>query len=153
MIKQFLGKMGVDCKGEEWKTMKKEWKMNNPWKFSNGENRCGKGQHKLQRAVIVSKPEDVIECVPGSVVIADLKIKNNTHWNWKKGIFLGMDESIDIVGMPIEVVHMPIDMIDVKAMETFDLSVPIQIAENAIVSDKVFEVLLRFRGPKGGEFG
>ena len=102
---------------------------------------------------IVSKPEDVIECVPGSVVIADLKIKNNTHWNWKKGIFLGMDESIDIVGMPIEVVHMPIDMIDVKAMETFDLSVPIQIAENAIAGDNVFEVLLRFRGPKGGEFG
>jgi len=24
MIKQFLGKMGVDCKGEEWKTMKEE---------------------------------------------------------------------------------------------------------------------------------
>jgi len=153
MIKHFLGKLGVDCEGEEWKTMKEKCKMNNPWKFSNGENRCGKGQHKLQRAVIVSKPEDAIECVPGSVVIADLKIKNNTHWNWKKGIFLGMDDSIDIVGMPIEVVHMPIDMIDVKAMETFDLSVPIQIAENAIASENVFEVLLRFRGPKGGEFG
>jgi len=24
MIKQFLGKMGVECKGEEWKTMKEE---------------------------------------------------------------------------------------------------------------------------------
>lgn len=95
----------------------------------------------------------MIECVPGSVVIADLKIKNNTHWGWKQGVFLGMDESTDIAGMPIEVVHLPIDMIDVKGMDTFDLSVPIQVADNAIVTDHVFEVKLRFRGPKGGEFG
>jgi hypothetical protein len=107
----------------------------------------------MQRAVIINKPEDVLECMPGQVILPELKIKNNTHWNWKQGVFLGMDESMELTGMPIEVVHLPIDMIDVKAQETFDLCVPIQIADNAIVSDHVFELTLRFRGPKGGEFG
>jgi len=163
MISDFLGKMGVDCKeGEipwaELTKMKEEYCKNfkgeNSWRFAGGEGRCGgKGKHKMQRAVIVSKPEEVLECMPGQVILPDLKIKNNTHWGWKAGVFLGMDESMELTGMPIEVVHLPIDMIEVKGMETFDLTVPIQVAENAIVSDHVFELKLRFRGPKGGEFG
>ena len=164
MMKGFLGKMGVECKDGEipWgklKEMKEEFMKNNncgenSWKFAGGEGRCGgKGAHKMKRAVIVSKPEEVLECVPGSVILPELKIKNNTHWGWKQGVFLGMDESMELTGMPIEIVHLPIDMIEVKGMETFDLSVPIQVAENAIVSDHIFEFTLRFRGPKGGEFG
>lgn len=60
---------------------------------------------------------------------------------------------MELTGMPIEVVHLPIDMIEVKAKETFELCVPIQIPDNAIVSDHIFELTLRFRGPKGGQFG
>jgi len=38
-------------------------------------------------------------------------------------------------------------------MESFVLEVPIQIIDSAIISDKVYDFSLRFRGPKGGEFG
>lgn len=146
MIGGFLEKMGVDCKGE------------NPWKFMDG-NRAnghcqGKGQgiHKMKRATVVSNPDIVLECQPGQVVLHDIEIKNNTHWAWKQGVFLGMDESTDIAGMPIEVVNVPVDT-KVEAMETLKMSVPITVAENAFVTEQVFEFKLRFRGPHGNEFG
>jgi hypothetical protein len=40
-------------------------------------------------------------------------VKNATHWAWKHGVFLGMDESVDLKKMPIELVNQPIDF-DVK---------------------------------------
>jgi uncharacterized CHY-type Zn-finger protein len=146
MIGGFLEKMGVDCKGE------------NPWKFMDGARaggHChGKGQgiHKMKRATVVSNPDTVLECQPGQVVLHDIEIKNNTHWAWKQGVFLGMDESTDIAGMPIEVVNVPVDS-KVDAMETLKMSVPITVAENAFITDQVFEFKLRFRGPHGNEFG
>jgi ribosome assembly protein YihI (activator of Der GTPase) len=54
--------------------------------------------------------------------------------------------------MPIEVVHIQIDK-KVEAMENLKLEVPITVADNANATGEVFECKLRFRGPKGGEFG
>jgi hypothetical protein len=87
------------------------------------------------------------------VILVDVQIKNNTHWGWKKGVFLGMDESNEISGMPIEIVHVPMDDFDVKAMENFTVTIPIQVVDNAFPSDQVFAFTLRFRGPHGSEFG
>lgn len=116
--------------------MKKEWK----------------GDYKQKRAEIISNPDVVLECKPGQVVLHDIEVKNNTHWGWKKGVFLGMDDSVEIAGMPIEVINMPIDN-KLEAMETLKLQVPITVVDDAIPCDNVFEFKLRFRGPKGGEIG
>jgi len=105
----------------------------------------------MKRATVVSNPDAVLECQPGQVVLHDIEIKNNTHWAWKQGVFLGMDETTDIAGMPIEVVNVPVDS-KVEAMETLKMSVPLTVAENAFVTDQVFEFKLRFRGPHGNEF-
>ena len=88
MVGDFLQKMGVDSK------------CKNPWKNE------GKG-HKEQRAVIVNQPS-LLEGTPGTILLPSIEVKNNTHWGWKQGVFLGMDDEFDIEGMPIEVVHIPI---------------------------------------------
>jgi hypothetical protein len=125
----------------------------NPWAFADGEKRCGfgKGMYKLKRAVLVNKPE-TLEALPGSVAIAEIEVKNCTHWGWKQGVFLGMDEDQNIEGMPIEVVHLPIDQ-ELKSFEVLKMSVPITVCADAFPSDEPFQCTLRFRGPKGNEFG
>lgn len=137
MIGGFLNKMGIDtqelrghhCPRGEWK---------------------GKGEYKLRRAQIISNPDNELVCLPGTVVLHDIEIKNNTHWGWKKDCTLGLDSSIEQSDMPIELVNIPMDQI-VCAMETFKMTVPITVNEDAKAG--LFEFKLRFRGPKGGEFG
>lgn len=150
MVSGFLEKMGVECKDGEipWekiKEMKKEF-----CKGMKNQGCHGKGQYKLQRAVLLSKHDVVIECQPGQVIFPVIEVKNNTHWGWKKGCFIGLDETMELTSIPIEVVHQPIDQ-DVKAMETAKFTVMVKIADNAFASEST--VLLRFRGPNGGEFG
>merc|ERR1719454_93420 len=138
MVGGFCEKMGVTK--DQMRDMKHEWKKG-----------C-KGEYKQKRAELVSNPDVILECLPGQVVFHDIEIKNNTHWGWKQGVFLGMDETVEIAGMPIEVVNMPIDE-KVEAQETFKLTVPITVVDDAIAGDHVFDFKLRFRGPKGGEIG
>ena len=107
--------------------------------------------YKQKRAVLVNKPE-TLEALPGSVAIAEIEVKNCTHWGWKQGVFLGMDENQNIEGMPIEVVHLPVDQ-ELKSFEVLKMSVPITVCANAFPSDEPFKCTLRFRGPKGNEFG
>lgn len=134
MVGGFLDKMGFD---------KSEWK---------GHHGHQKGEYKKKRAVIVSNPDTVLECRPGCVVLHDIEVKNNTHWGWKQGVFLGMDSSIEQTNMPIEVVQVPVES-KVEAMQNLKMSVPITVLDSAKPSDEVFEFALRFRGPKGGEIG
>jgi hypothetical protein len=139
-IKDFIKSMKDNCEQRK-----------NEWGFANGHNRCKGGEkHKLKRALILSKPE-LLEGYPGTVVLAEIEVKNDTHWGWKQGVFLGMDEGVDIEGMPIHVVHLPIDR-EVKGQETFKLTVPITIVDHALIGQE-FEFKLCFRGPKGGMFG
>lgn len=105
MVGTFLEKMGVECKDgqnpfEKINEIKKEF-----CKGMRKEGCHGKGQYKLQRAVLVSKNDEVIECQPGQVIFPVIEIKNNTHWGWKKGVFLGMDDTMELAGLPFEVVH------------------------------------------------
>lgn len=78
MIKNFITKMGGDPQDLEnfIATHKKE--------------NCGK--HKLKRAVILKKPEDVIEATPGKCVIVEIEALNDTHWPWKAGCMITLDD-------------------------------------------------------------
>jgi hypothetical protein len=76
----------------------------------------------------------VLEGQPGTILMPTIEIKNATHWSWKQGVFLGVDESANFTKMFIELVHQPIDF-EVKGQETFKLTVPIQITANAQDSD------------------
>lgn len=65
----------------------------------------------MKRAVIVSNPAVVLECMPGCVALHDIEIKNNTHWGWKKGVFLGIDtETLEAhTDLPIESINIPVE--------------------------------------------
>ena len=93
-----------------------------------------------------------MEGFPGSTLTAEIEVKNNTHHPWKQGVFLGMDSSSDLVGLPIEVVNMLIPN-EVKPFETVKLSIPLQICSNVVHSNEAHEVKLRFRCPRGCEIG
>lgn len=81
MVNGFLEKMGLDP--EVVKEQVKEHFRNgqNPWQFANGE-RCG-GQWKNKRAIIVTKPTDVLEACVGQVLFPTIEVRNATHWPWK----------------------------------------------------------------------
>lgn len=98
MVGGFLNKMGLD---------KQDWNQGKDWCHKGEWN--GKGDYKLRRAVIVSNPDVVLECQPGCVVLHDIQVKNNTHWGWKKGVFLGLDSSVEQKDMPIELINIPVD--------------------------------------------
>lgn len=63
-----------------------------------------------------------------------------------------MADSVEMEAMPCEPIMMPMDK-PLNHMETVTLNVPVKIHEHAIASDKVFELPLTFRGPKGNGFG
>jgi hypothetical protein len=145
MVTDFMGKMGV--------TVPEELQQE-AWSFMGGK-RCGMGGEKpwkKKRAVVVSKPEGILEACPGQMLLPAIQIRNGTHWSWKQGVFLGMDESVELANLPIEVVNVPIDF-EVKGQETFKLSLPIKVHEHSIPSDEVIEFTLAFRGPNGNKFG
>lgn len=117
MVSKFYEKMGVSTTTDE--------KVPNPWAFGNGEGRGqGCGGKKQKRAMLISKPSETLEGQPGTILMPTIEVKNATHWGWKQGVFLGVDESVDLQKMPIEVVHQPIDF-PVQGQETFKLTVPI----------------------------
>jgi len=149
MVGGFCNKMGFDK--QEWQGCKGG--RGGPGGRFQGWHGCkeGKGEHKFKRAEIVSNPDTVLEVNRGCVVLHDIEVKNNTHWAWKQGICLGLDSSIEQVGMPIENVNLPIDT-KVEAMETLKVTVPIAVLETAEPCE-LYEFKLRFRGPKGGEIG
>lgn len=78
MVNGFLEKMGVDLDVEKIT----ETCGKNPWAFANGD-RCGANRHKQKRALLVARPEDVLEATIGQTLFVKIQIKNGTHWPWK----------------------------------------------------------------------
>lgn len=148
MVNGFMEKMGMTIPEE----MQKE-----AWAFMGGK-RCGGGAWKgekpwkKKRAIVVSKPDAVLEACPGQMLLPSVEILNGTCWPWKQGVFLGMDESVELANLPVEVVNVPIDF-EVKGQETFKLSVPIKVHEHSLPSDEPLDFVLVFRGPNGNKFG
>lgn len=78
MVNGFLEKMGVDLDVEKIA----ETCGKNPWAFANGD-RCGGNKHKQKRALLVTRPEDVLEATIGQTLFVKIQIRNGTHWPWK----------------------------------------------------------------------
>jgi hypothetical protein len=149
MAAEFMTKMGMTVP-EDMENMP------NPWAFMNGKRfECGPRGEKpwnKKRAIVVSQPTDVLEACPGQTLLPAISIKNGAHWAWKTGVFLGMEDSVELANLPIEVVNVPITF-KTEAMETFKMNVPIKIHESAVASDDVHKFALTFRGPNGNQFG
>jgi|DEB19_MinimDraft_2_1074335.scaffolds.fasta_scaffold57591_2 hypothetical protein len=147
MVNKFMEKLGAEMPEGAEEAMKKAQE----WGF--GGARCGGGgAWKKQRALLISKPNGVLEASPGQMLLPSIEMKNGTAWAWKQGCFLGMDESVDIAALPIEVVNVPINF-DVKGHETFKIQVPIKVLDIMIPDKTEYEFSLCFRGPNGNQFG
>lgn len=68
------------------------------------------GQWKQKRAICWTKTtENVIDIQPGMTLFPEVWIQNGTHWPWKSGCFLGMDDGQpEDTMLPIEMVNVPI---------------------------------------------
>lgn len=130
--------------GDDWHQMKKEWRNQH----------CGdfKGGFKMRRAVLMKKIEEEIQCMPGCVQLLEIEVQNQTNWPWKQGCFLSLASEVDQDTMPIELINVPVDQ-KVDANQTYKITVPICVLESAKPTDGLYEFSLRFRGPKGSEFG
>lgn len=62
-----------------------------------------------QRAVIQKKPESVLEGCPGTALIEDIEILNDTFWPWKRGCVLTLHEEQSFTECPIEIINVPIE--------------------------------------------
>ena len=152
MVTEFLISMGMTIPEEMKETLAF---MGGKKCGGTGEKRCGdRGEKpwKKKRAVVVSLPNEVLEAQPGQTLLAAIEMKNGTNKPWKEGVILGLDDSVDLTKLPIEVVNVPITF-EVKGQESFKLSVPIKVHDHALVSEEPFEITLVFRGPKGNKFG
>ena len=74
-------------------------------------NKANKTRNYMQkRAVIVKKPDSVIEAAAGQKMLTEIEILNDTFWPWKQGCTIALaDQQDDVV--PIELNHTSIDMI------------------------------------------
>jgi len=148
MFQQFMDKLGKgEFNAEELKAKFSE-QCNQNWNNFNG-----KQPWKEARAICKQKPEDVIDIAPGMTLFADLVVLNDTFWPWKPGCTLTLSDEQTEEQMPIEIFTLPISQ-EVKGKETASFQVPLTMAPYMVAdSEKVYEVRLSFRGPKGQTFG
>ena len=107
---------------------------------------------KLKRAKILSMPKDQLEVYPGQLLMVPIEVRNDTQWPWKENVFLGMGDSAELTDLPCDPIFLQIDK-QLKPGEVLKIEVPVQIYGHALASDKVHDVTLNFRGPKGNTFG
>lgn len=107
---------------------------------------------KEKRAMIISKPEDVFEAIPGQCIITEVEVLNDTFWPWKQGCQITLDDQQTEDILPVEVFNIPVEK-EVKGKHQEKFEVPLSIPEHMVSSDKVYEIFLTFRGPKGNPFG
>jgi len=169
MLNQFMGSMGKGGDGnfnpEEFgkkmgelgKQFGEKWQNNTAGAGpcgSGGWNFEGKQGWKHARAVIKRKPEQVFELAPGCTEIAEIEVFNDTYWPWKQGCTLTLaDEQPDGCEMPLDVFQVPVDQ-EVKGKTGITISVPITMGAHVIAdANKVHEMNVTFRGPRGQSFG
>ena len=106
-----------------------------------------------QRAVLQKKPEGVLSACPGTSLIEEIEVINETFWPWKKGCYLSLHDEQEFTECPIEIIHIPIEQ-EVKGKQTLTISVPLTVLPHIQASDDiVYKLNLTFRGPKGQPFG
>ena len=105
-----------------------------------------------KRAVIVKKPESVIEVAAGQKMLTAVEILNDTFWPWKQGCTLALaDQQTDDV-VPIELNQASVDMV-IGAKQEQKIEIPFTVLNNIEASDRVYNIALSFKTRKGREFG
>jgi len=59
--------------------------------------------------MLVKKPEGVLEACPGSSLIEEIEVQNDTFWPWKQGCSLTLHEEQTFNECPIEIINVPIE--------------------------------------------
>jgi len=143
-----LGEHMKDFKPEEGEDWNTNFKCGNMF----GGDKDGNTWNQL-RAKIVSKPEGVLEACPGTSLIEEIEVLNDTFWPWKQGCSLTLSEDQSMEDLPIEIINVPIEQ-EVKGKTSMKICVPLTIAPHIVADDdKVYTIILTFRGPKGQAFG
>jgi hypothetical protein len=146
MIGKFAEKMGMNAdniQGEDWQ------KFGRQFRGCHGGNQAW----KQKRAVIVNrKPEGIVEAIPGECVIYEFEVLNDTYWPWKPGCQITLDEHQTEDVLPVEVFNIPIEK-EIKGKHQEKIEIPLTILDHMVGGDKVYEIFLTFRGPKGNQFG
>ena len=126
------------------------------WQKKFAQGGCGGFQGppawKEKRAVIVKKPEDVIEAFPGQCIIQEIEVLNDTYWPWKPGCHITLSDQQTETVIPIEIFNVPIEN-EVKGKHQEKIEIPLTVPDYMPAGDKVYEIFLNFRSPKGAPFG
>jgi len=117
---------------------------------------CGNGDgHSWNslRAKIVSKPNAVLEACPGTALIEEIEVTNDTFWPWKPGCTLTLHDEQSFDVCPIEPFSIPVEQ-EVKGKQNLKMSIPLTVMPHITADEnKVYVLNLTFRGPKGQAFG
>lgn len=183
MVKGFMGKMGGEenCKrmkqdfcgamaagteeekAEQWKKFGEAMQAfgEHAKDFNPGEckdwGNWGAGNEgnswNTLRAKLQKKPEGVLEACPGTSLIEEIEVLNDTFWPWKQGCVLTLHEEQSFTECPVEIINVPIDQ-EVKGKQSVKISVPLTVLSHIQADENTVHTLnLTFRGPKGQAFG
>ena len=135
---------------EEWNNIKKELVLAK----KNITEPAAKQALQDARAVIVRKPEDVIELNGLQTEQVEIEVLNDTHWPWKYNCTVGLAKNQTEENMPIQTFAFPIQN-NVQGKSQFTVRVPIRATDMAQIDDfdKVYNVQLGFFEPSGKQFG
>ena len=101
----------------------------------------------------MKKPEGILEACPGTSLIEEIEILNDTFWPWKPGCALTLHEEQSFVECPVEIIAVPIEQ-EVKGKQSVKISVPLSILPHIKADENtVYTLNLTFRGPGGAAFG
>jgi hypothetical protein len=121
---------------------------NNCFKDDGNGNSWNSLRAKIQRI-----PEGVLEACPGTSLIEEIEILNDTFWPWKKGCVLTLHDEQTFTECPIEIINIPIEQ-DVKGKQVMKISVPLTILPHIQADENtIYTINLTFRGPQGSTFG
>jgi len=94
--------------GEHAKDFKPDFEQQNQnwgnWACNNDGNSWNSLRAKLQ-----SKPEGVLEASPGTSLIEEIEVLNDTFWPWKSGCVLTLHDEQTFTECPIEIINIPIE--------------------------------------------
>jgi len=121
--KDFKPDFNGECEGKPWGKM-----------WGGGKGGCGKNwgadgegnSWKVQRAKLVKKPETVLSASPGTSLIEEIEVLNDTYWPWKQGCSLTLAEEQSFTENPIEIINVPVEQ-EVKGKTTMKMSVALTI--------------------------
>jgi len=152
MINEFMNNFDNDDIKQKFEDFQKHWAAkqcggNKDWNFN------GKKDWKEARAVCTRKPEEVIVLAPGSAQVIEIDVLNDTFWPWKNGCTLTLADEQPSLEMPIDIFSVPVEQ-EVKGKASATFSVPLTMASHIVAdSDKVYTIMLTFRGPRGQPYG